>query len=152
MIETVLIVNILCLVPLLPTMPPWLAIFLHQVSSAPHVDGRGQVVDSTCAALLPSTSQFQVLRAMADEGMDDGIWRMNKDHHVFFCRKASLTILPHHWLFSFLLPCMPQTLWRNDPIWLNLTRIVVNVWLSLRYGQLQAPRSIEHAVPWNWES
>ena len=63
-----------------------------QVSSAPHVDGRGQVVDSTCAALLPSTSQFQVLRAMADEGVYP--W-MSKNHHGFFVARPCW-ILSHH--------------------------------------------------------
>ena len=71
-----------------------------QVSSAPHVDGRGQVVDSSCAALLPSTSQFQVLRAMADEGRYP--W-MSKNHHGFFCCKALLHFVPP--LSDFILFC-----------------------------------------------
>lgn len=122
------------LVALLPTMPPWLAIFLLQVSSAPHVDGRGQVVDSACAALLPSTSQFQVLRAMADEGMDDGIWRMNKDDHRFFCCKALLTILPPPLIVFFLVAMYAPIIVEK---WSNLTLFDAhsceNVWLKVDF-------------------
>ncbi len=120
MIETVPIVNMLCLVPLLPRIPPWLTIFCRCPVLLTWMAGdkwSTQVVQRCCLA-------HRSFKCCVPWQMKEGIHGWAKITTDFFVARP-YCILSHHWVILFCFvgmfaPNIGELIW-NDPIWFNLT-------------------------------